>query len=115
MASTNPDDWSPADHPYAIGVSEAQWWQRAAELAVLRLRDDDDRRISWFSSRQIDARQLVLALRQLLNAERLEQVALKARDMAPDVTTALAQARQRFEDALPGIKQMRDALMHFDE
>ncbi len=83
MTSTNPDDWSPADHPYAIAVSEAQWWQRAAELAVLRLRDDDDPRISWFSSRQIDARQLVFALRQLLNAERLEQVALSTLGMDP--------------------------------
>jgi hypothetical protein len=115
MTGTKTDDWSPADHPYAIAVSEAQWWQRAAQLAVLRLRDDDDRRISWFSSRQIDARQLLFALRQLLNAERLEQVALTALGVDPAVSKALAQARQRFENALPGIKQMRDAPMHFDE
>jgi len=115
MPSSSTDDWSPADHPYSIAVSEAQWWQRAAELTILRLRDDDDGRIAWFSSRQIDARQLVLALRQLLNAERLEQVALSARGIGPEVITELAKARQRFEDALPGIKQMRDALTHFDE
>lgn len=115
MTRTNPDDWSPADNPYAIAVSEAQWWQRTAQLAVLRLRDDDDRRIAWFSSPQIDARQLVFALRQLLNAERLEQVALTALGMDPAVGAALAAARQRFVDALPGVKHMRDALMHFDE
>jgi len=114
---TNPaqPDWSPADNPHAIAISEAQWWQRAVQLAVLRLRDPDDQRIAWFSSRQIDARQLVFALRQLLSAARLVDVAMKARDMDAAARDALAQARQRFGDELPGIKNMRDALMHFDE
>ncbi|WP_131746577.1 hypothetical protein [Frankia sp. Cppng1_Ct_nod] len=115
MTDSTSADWSPADNPYAIAVSEAQWWQRATQLAVQRLGDPDDQRISWFSSRQIDARQLVFALRQLLNAEQLEQVALKALGIDPIAGNALAQARQKFEDALPGIKHMRDALMHFDE
>jgi len=35
-------EWSPADNPEAIAVSEAQWWARAAELAVLRMRGSDD-------------------------------------------------------------------------
>ncbi len=35
--------------------------------------------------------------------------------MDPAVGAALSAARQRFTDALPGIKHMRDALMHFDE
>lgn len=114
---TNPaeHDWSPADSLHAIAISEAQWWQRAVQLAVLRLRDADDQRIAWFSSRQIDARQLVFALRQLLSAARLVDVAMEARGMDAAARDAIAQARQRFEDALPGIKNMRDALMHFDE
>ena len=115
VTATVPPDWSPADNPHAIAISEAQWWQRAVQLAVLRLRDPDDQRISWFSSRQIDARQLVFALRQILNAERLVAVALEARGVDTAARDALAHARQRFEDALPGIKDMRDALMHFDE
>jgi hypothetical protein len=110
-----PPDWSPADNLHAIAISEAQWWQKAARLAVLRLRDSDDQRISWFSSRQIDARQLVFALRQILNAERLVTVAMQARGVDAAALDALADARQRFEDALPGVKDMRDALMHFDE
>jgi hypothetical protein len=114
IATVQPD-WSPADNPHAIAISEAQWWQRAAQLAVLRLRDPDDQRISWFSSRQIDARQLVFALRQILNAERLAAVAMEARGVDAAAHGALAHARQRFEDALPGIKDIRDALMHFDE
>ena len=115
MTQTSRDDWSPADNPYAIAVSEAQWWQRAVQLGALRLRGEDDDRISWFSSRQIDARLLVFALRQLLAAERLEQFALQELAIDPAVGEELASARQRFEDALPGVKYMRDALMHFDE
>lgn len=113
MTDTAPDDWSPADNPYAIAISEAQWWLHAARLAILRIRDGDDHRVS-FSSRQIDARFLVFALRQLLAAEQLEQVALQALGMDPAVGKTLTQARVRFKDALPGIKHMRDALMHFD-
>jgi hypothetical protein len=115
VTASVPPNWSPADNPHAIAISEAQWWQRAVQLAVLRLRDREDQRISWFSSRQIDARQLVLALRQILNAERLVAVALEARGADTAAQDALAHARQRFEDALPGIKHMRDALMHFDQ
>lgn len=115
MTANVPPDWSPADNPHAIAISEAQWWQKAVRLAVLRLQESDDPRISWFSSRQIDARLLVFALRQILNAERLAAVAMDARGVDAAPREALARARQRFEDALPGVKDMRDALMHFDE
>jgi hypothetical protein len=84
MTSTDSDDWSPADHPYAIAISEAQWWQQAAQLAVLRMRDDDQR--IAFSPHQVDARQLVFALSQLLRAERLEQVALTTLAMDPSLS-----------------------------
>jgi hypothetical protein len=110
----DPVDWSPADNPYAIAVSEAQWWLRATRLAILRIRDGDDRR-SAFSSRQIDARHTLFALRQLLTAERLERLALKTLGIDKAVGDALAQARRQFEAALPGLKHMRDALTHFDD
>ena len=87
----------------------------ATRLAILRLHDADDGRLSFFNSRQFDARQLVFALGQVLAAERLEQVALAALGIDPAVGDALTAERQRFEDALAGIKDMRDALMHFDE
>lgn len=54
-------------------------------------------------------------LHQLLTAEQLEQTALEEPGIDSVVGAALAQARQRFENALPGVKDMRDALMHFDE
>ena len=115
MTSTVSSDWSPADHPYAIAVSEAQWWMRTAKLAVLRIRDEDEDRRVGFSSRQIDARQLVFALRQLLAAEELEQRALKDLGRAATLGVALVRARREFEQALPDIKNMRDGLMHFED
>lgn len=116
MSKTAVDDWSPADNPYAIAVSEAQWWQRTAALAVRRIHaGDDEGGGPFFDSRQIDARQLCISLRQLLMAEKLEQIALKDLGIDPAAGLALAQARERFEAALPGIKHMRDGLTHFED
>ena len=114
MSQTEPDDWSPADNPYAIAVSEAQWWLRAATLTVGRLRAAPGR-VGGFGSHQIDARLLVLALRQVMTAEELEQKALRALGMNKATRTALAAARAKFEADLPGIKDMRDGLVHFEE
>lgn len=115
MTDTTANDWSPADNPYAIAVSEAQWWRAAARLAILRMRRDDDNRFGWFSPRQIDARNLILALRQLLRAERLEQAALEALNIDRSVREELGRAAKRFTDDLPGIEEMRDGLTHFDD
>lgn len=115
MDDASPDDWSPADHPHAIAVSEAQWWLSAVRLAEARLRDRDDPRAAPVSSRQVDARNLVLALTQLLVAERLEQTALAEFGIDPMVLERLARARSRFEAALPGLQATRNALTHFDE
>lgn len=115
MTATPQDDWSPADHPYAIAVSEAQWWLHMVELSRLRIRRGEERWTQPFSSEQIDARVVILALRQLLAAEQLEQLSLKALDIDPTVGHTLKAARDRFEDALPGIKHMRDALTHFED
>ncbi|MEV0897195.1 hypothetical protein [Actinoplanes sp. NPDC049802] len=111
---TNPDvGWSPADHPEAIAVSEIQWWQRAAELALFRMHDSDDRRISWFSSRQIDARQLILALRQLLGAVALVDGRLQEIGFDQE-RLALSQAKNEYELALPGLTEVRNGLMQFE-
>ncbi|WP_285687904.1 hypothetical protein [Actinoplanes sp. NBRC 103695] len=113
MTDSSSSDWSPADNPYAIAVSQAQLWRDVVVLTVHRMRDKDDDRVMW-SSRQLDAHVLVVTLQQLLTAEQLEQAALTALATDPAVGATLAAARQRFEDALPGIKYMRNALMHFD-
>lgn len=114
MSDTAADAWSPADHPYAIAVSEAQWWKSAAMLAVRRMRADCGM-LGWVDSRQIDARQLCVALCQLLTAEKLQQLALDELGVDPAAVQALEQARERFETALPGIKHMRDGLTHFED
>ncbi|MFD0690934.1 hypothetical protein [Actinomadura fibrosa] len=85
------------------------------ELSRLRIRRGEERWTQPFSSEQIDARVVILALRQLLAAEQLEQLSLKALDIDPTVGHTLKAARDRFEDALPGIKHMRDALTHFED
>lgn len=109
------DDWSPADNPYAIAVSEARWWLSAVTLAAGRLDDPDDGRAAPVSSRQVDARLLVLALTQLLAAERLEQQALDQLELDPSVGQALEAARERFLTTVPGIQDMRNALTHFED
>jgi hypothetical protein len=114
VTGTSSTDWSPADNPYAIAVSQAQLWREIVVLTVHRMRDEDDDRVGW-SSQQLDAHTLVMTLRQLLTAEQLEQAALSELGIDPAVSASLAAARQQFVDALPGIKDMRDALMHFDE
>jgi hypothetical protein len=115
VTSISANDWSPADNPYAIAVSQSQLWRDIVLLTIQRMRDEDDRGRGWFSSVQLDAHVLVMTLRQLLTAEQLEQVALKELGIDAAVRDALARARGKFEDELPGIKDMRDALMHFDE
>lgn len=89
--------------------------ERSRLLAIVRMRRDDHRGFGWFSPQQIDARNLVLALRQVLRAERLEQAALEDLNIDRAVRDALARAAKRFTDDLPGIEVMRDGLTHFDE
>lgn len=114
MTASSLDDWSPADSPYAVAVAEAQWWLHTVELTVLRMREGEERWTRPFSSEQIDARLLIIALAQLLTAEQLEQKALRELGIDPKIGQALTAARQRFEGALPGISYMRNALTHFD-
>ena len=115
MTNDSPGGFSSADHPYSIASSEAQWWMRAAKLAILRLRDDaEDLRVG-FGSRQIDARQLVIALNQLLVAAQMEHDALTEVGLGATVGSELLAARERFKRALPGIKDMRDGLIHFED
>lgn len=108
-------DWSPADNPYAIAVSEATWWLCAVRLTIGRLNDAPDGRAAPMSSAQIDARSLIFALVQLLAAERLEQTALRKLGMDPAVGEALDRARECYVNALPNIQDMRNALAHFDD
>jgi hypothetical protein len=114
VSTQPPDDWSPADHPYAIAVSEAQWWKWAVQLAAARLAGPDNREFWPISSRQVDARNLVLALSQLLRAEHLEQFALDDLGLDPAAGQNLRAARAQYLEEMPGLEHMRNALTHFD-
>ncbi|WP_256726548.1 hypothetical protein [Streptomyces acidiscabies] len=114
MNSNLPDDWSPADNPYSIALSESSWLRATVALTVARMHGDDVQ-VGWFSSRQIDARTLVVALRQLIAAVKLERIALKDLGMPQAVITALDKAEQDFLDSLPDIKHVRDGLTHFED
>jgi hypothetical protein len=116
VTDISPDvDWSPADNPYAIAVSQATWWFSAVRLSAGRLHNSKDLRALPVSSTQIDARVLVIALVQLLRAERLEQSALRAKGVSRVVRRELTRARSNFLEVLPNLVDMRDALTHFDE
>ena len=67
------------------------------------------------SSRQIDGRILVLALAQMLTAEKLAQFALEDLAMDPMIGSALAEARSKYMEVLPGIQEMRNAMTHFED
>ncbi|MFC8671527.1 hypothetical protein ACFUEN_02490 [Streptomyces griseorubiginosus] len=114
MNSNLPEDWSPADNPYSIALSEASWLRATVALTVARMHGEDVP-VGWFSSRQIDARTLVVALRQFLAAVKLERTALTGLGMDPAVIAALDDAEQVYLDALPNIKHVRDGLTHFED
>ncbi|MCX4758717.1 hypothetical protein [Kitasatospora purpeofusca] len=108
-----PDDWSPADNPHAIAVSEATWWNATVALTVRRMREQPTQ-VRGFDSQQIDARTLVTALRNLLTAATLQKAALTELGAAQTPADELDAARRRFEAALPGLKEIRDGLTHFE-
>jgi hypothetical protein len=108
-------EWSPADDPYSIAVSEAWWWRNAVRLAIRRMNTAPDATADLLGAQQIDARNLIFALVQLLAAEHLEQKALTELGMDGVVGQVLARAREQYLEALPGIQDMRNAITHFDE
>ena len=108
-------EWSPADHPYSIAVSEAWWWRSAVRLAIMRMNAAPAARADLLGAQQIDARNMVFALVQLLAAERLQQRALPELGMDAIVGQVLDRAREQYLEALPGIQDMRNAITQFDE
>ena len=89
MSENLTDGWSPADNPYAIASSEASWWRATVALAVGRMHGNEDLTTAWLSSRQVDARTLINALRQLLTAVKLERGALTDLSMDQQSSTHL--------------------------
>ncbi|WP_433344198.1 hypothetical protein [Micromonospora sp. CA-111912] len=111
--ATTPEPWSPAHHPEAIAVSEAQWWVWTLRLCARRL---DERELGmWLPDpQQIDARQFAVALRQVEYAAKM-MLAGTLLDCCPAARADLKAARQRFLDKVPGAIAARDILIHFDD
>lgn len=102
--------WSPANNPYSIAVSEAYWALGAVHLCARRIRDGND------PARQIDARQCIIALAQLLLAARMEKKSILELDLGlDDAMRELTEAIDRFQEQLPDVVNARNQLMHFDE
>lgn len=108
-------EWSPADRPEASAVSEARAWCEAVTLCVNRLSASGHDQATRRNAEQLDARFLVLALAQLLTAEKLARTALVDVEAATAVRSSLSAALARYEVALPHIQEMRNALVHYDE
>lgn len=104
--SSRDDDWSPADHPEAIALSQTVWWDWAVQLTAERMQTGHGRQ------QQIDARFFVFALAQLRAAAR---IGLAANVYPDEVARELQAALDRFDEAVPDIKNARDVLMHMDE
>jgi hypothetical protein len=104
--TARPDDWSPADNPYAIALSETQWSLWTVQLCALRIHEGGD------PERQIDARQFVAALRRIERFAMMEQDA--CRQVAPEAAHVLGQAIEVFATAVPGARHARDVLEHYD-
>ena len=98
-------DWSPADHPHAAALSEANAWKRAVDLCAERLHAGglDD---------QTDARLFLLALRLLLRAQSMASDAVRASPAAAQITD---NARRQFDRVCPGAKDACDVIEHFAE
>lgn len=103
--TANDDPWSPASNPEAIAISEAQWWIWALDLCAGRIRTGRGR------VQQIDARQFVVALRQVRYAAQMQQQVITRLDVR--VRKALGSAVSRFDASLPSHVLLRDALIHF--
>ena len=113
MTGTNADsdaeDWSRADHPEAIALSEIQWWAWAAELSVRRVRTGQG------PQQQIDARFLVLSLAQLRTSARIGLDVPNRQVYTEPAAAELAQAIARFDQVVPDVKDARDVLVHLDD
>jgi len=106
MTADLDSNWSPAHHPEAIAVSEGQWAVWTVDLCVRRIREGRD------PERQIDARQLAVALRQVLTAAVMAQKVVA--DLDPAAHAALGVAIERFRQQVPAV-EVRDVLIHFED
>jgi hypothetical protein len=109
MSSADEDQWSPARNPYAIALSQS-WW---ATQAVVQF--TADAKAADGPTQQIYARQVFgqLRLLQRCAAMMAKELARLGVDQIP--RDELGDEIDVFEAAVPGAKNARDILEHFDD
>jgi hypothetical protein len=109
MSSEEEDQWSPARNPYAIAVSQS-WWAMSAVLQFAA-----DAKAAHGPAQQIYARQIFGHLRLLLRCAVMQAKELARLGIDQVHRVQLQDEIDAFERAVPGAKNARDVLEHFDE
>lgn len=98
--------WLRTEHGATIGHTEAWCWGRTVRLQLRRILHEDDGETGI-----IDARQLVMALRMVLRGAQMSRAHLTTDAGRAILDEGLA----AFTAAVPGGKEARDVIEHFDE
>jgi hypothetical protein len=109
MNSEEEDKWSPARDPYAIAVSQS-WWAMSAVLQFAA-----DAKATHGPAQQIYARQIFGHLRLLQRCAAMQAKELARLGIDQVHRDQLQGEIDAFESAVPGAKNARDVLEHFDE
>jgi hypothetical protein len=109
MSDEQKDEWSPAENPYAIAVSQSWWALQALLLFASEARNAVDHR------QQIYARQIFGQLRLLHLCARMQADELESLGVGEVARDRLNQAIEDFDTATPDAMAARNMLEHFDE
>jgi hypothetical protein len=109
MSDDQKDDWSPAENPYAIAVSQSWWVLQALLLFVFQVRSACD------PERQIYGRQIFGQLRLLRLCARMQADELESLGVSEVTRDRLNRAIEEFDTATPGAMAARNMLEHFDD
>jgi hypothetical protein len=109
MSDEQKDEWSPAENPYAIAVSQSWWALQTLLLFAFEARDAFDHR------QQIYARQIFGQLRRLRLCARMQADELESLGVSEVERDRLNRAIEAFDKATPDATAARNMLEHFDE
>lgn len=104
--SNAPDVWLHTEHGSNIGMSSAWWWSRGVTMQLHRILVEHNG-----SQEIMDGNLLLLALRQVIRGAEMS-----GRHAKTDAASGMiGQALNDFDNAIPGGKDARDVIEHFDE
>jgi hypothetical protein len=109
MSDEQKDEWSPAENPYAIAVSQSWWVLQALLLFASEASGAVDHR------QQIYARQIFGQLRLLRLCARMQADELEGLGVSEVARDRLNQAIEDFDTATPDAVAARNMLEHFDD